>query len=183
MNTTSPKFMISAVVAVVAVGALAFLIGRGNLQLAWNPNAPTVSATPSPTASVKPTTSPKVTTAPLAAKTSPSPVAAATGTITGKVSYPSEGIPPNMKVCAENQVTKVETCTTQANGTYSLNVPIGSYFVYAVVPSADPKYRAYYNVFVTCGLKYECKDHTPILVEVKAGQTASGVDPQDWYNQ
>jgi hypothetical protein len=34
---------------------------------------------------------------------------------------------------------------------------------------------------VPCGLKYECTDHTLIGVSVTAGNTTTGVDPNDCY--
>jgi hypothetical protein len=67
-------------------------------------------------------------------------------------------------------------------------VPPGDYHVFAQLP--DPArhgadyakdYRAYYSKFVTCGMSVDCKDHTPIVVTVKSGETVSGIDPQDWY--
>ena len=30
-------------------------------------------------------------------------------------------------------------------------------------------------------MSVKCKDHTPIVVTVKSGETVSGIDPQDWY--
>ncbi len=184
----TPKTLIVIIAALIAVGSIAYVAGTGNLKLSWKATAPetipSVTLQPSSKASTKPVTSP-------AASLAPAPSTATTGIITGALGYPSEGIPKDMKVCAENQATKTETCTNQQitinapqpHPGYSLTVPAGNYFVYANVPSADPKYRAYYNVFVTCGLKFECKDHTPLVVSVKAGQTVTGVDPQDWYNQ
>lgn len=119
---------------------------------------------------------------------SPSPTSISkNGTIEGSLSFPSEGIPKNLEVCAENQTTKEIYCTskhlqnpkyTYGVG-YTLNVPAGIYLVYALDPSGD--YKAYYSEFVTCGLSVNCPSHEPILVEVKAGETTSDVDPQDWY--
>jgi hypothetical protein len=42
-------------------------------------------------------------------------------------------------------------------------------------------YRAYYSDFVKYGQTVECKSHAPIVVRVKSGETASGIDRQDWY--
>jgi hypothetical protein len=175
----SPKLVISMVAAIIVVAIVAYMAGTGNLHISWNATAPTES----PSTSLKPEASAKPSTA-------ASPSVAATGTITGTVGFPSEGLPKDMKVCAENQATQIETCTSQItmvntpqpHPTYTLDVPPGKYLVYAIVPSFKADYRAYYNAFVTCGLKYECKDHTPIVVDVMAGKTATGIDPQDWYN-
>ncbi len=109
-----------------------------------------------------------------------------TGFIRGLLSFPSEFIPDDMEVCAEPIGAGTEICTTEhiagARGyTYELEVPAGSYYVYAVVPSYNPNYKAYYNEFVACG-EWGCDDHTPIEVEVEAGEIVEGIDPGDWYN-
>lgn len=110
------------------------------------------------------------------------------GTITGSISFPSETI-PDMEVCAENQTTKQEICTSDMlketeytfGFGYKLEVPAGTYHVYAKLP--NDSYKAYYNDFVDCGLKAECTSHNPIKVNVSEGSTVTGVDPQDWYNR
>lgn len=110
------------------------------------------------------------------------------GTITGSLSFPSEQI-PELEVCAENLATHQEICTTdmlkEAQYTYGvgykLDVPAGSYYVYAKLP--NDSYKAYYNEFVECGLSVECKSHTPIEVTVTTDEVTTGIDPQDWYNR
>jgi hypothetical protein len=119
-----------------------------------------------------------------------------TGVIEGLLSYPSEFIPDDMVICAENLATKqiysthkhVKAKKYQYKVGYKLTVPPGDYHVYAQLPDPAtygaeyPKdYRAYYSEFVKCGMSIECKDHTPIVVTVKSGETLSGIDPQDWY--
>jgi hypothetical protein len=111
------------------------------------------------------------------------------GIIEGSLGYPSEGIPQDIEVCAENVETQDAICTsehikdskfTYGEG-YSLEVPPGKYYVYAIRPNSN--YKAYYSEFVICGMKAECSSHSPIEVEVPGGNTISWVDPQDWYNQ
>jgi len=110
------------------------------------------------------------------------------GTIEGSLSYPSESLPSDMMVCAENEILENPICTSEKiNDTkytyrvgYKLLVPEGTYFVYAKLPANE--YSAYYSEFVTCGLLASCNDHTPIEITVKANQTTTKVDPQDWYN-
>lgn len=110
------------------------------------------------------------------------------GTIVGSLSFPSEEI-PEMTVCAEGISSKEEFCTNERmTGDdylyglgYNLYLPAGEYFVYAKL--ANDPYKAYYSEFVTCGLSVDCPSHQPIKVTVTAGETTSGVDPQDWYNQ
>jgi len=119
------------------------------------------------------------------------------GVIEGSLSYPSEFIPDHMTICAENLATKqiystnkhVKAKKYQYKVGYKLAVPPGNYHVFAQLPDPArygaeyPKdYRAYYSKFVKCGMSVECKDHTPIVVMVKSGETVSRIDPQDWYN-
>ena len=118
------------------------------------------------------------------------------GVIEGSLSYPSEFIPPDMTICAENLATKKLSCTNKHLKAkkymykvgYKLEVPPGDYQVYAYLPdparygASYPKdYRAYYSEFVKCGMSVDCPSHAPITVKVKSGETVSGIDPQDWY--
>jgi hypothetical protein len=116
------------------------------------------------------------------------------GIIEGSLAFPSEFIPSNMHICAEDTSSKSTSCTNThisdpkyTNNTgYQLEVPPGSYHVYAYFPNGeggyDKNYRAYYSVFVTCGMSVDCPSHDPITVTVSVGQTVSEIDPQDWYN-
>jgi hypothetical protein len=118
------------------------------------------------------------------------------GVIEGSLSYPSEFIPDDMTICAENMATQEIFCTNKhLEGKkyrykvgYKVEVPPGDYQVYAQLP--DPArhgagyardYRAYYSEFVKCGMTEKCPSHAPILVRVKSGQTVRGIDPMDWY--
>jgi hypothetical protein len=118
------------------------------------------------------------------------------GVIEGSLSYPSEFIPPDMTICAENLATKKIYSTHkhlkgkkyQYKVGYKLTLPPGDYHVFAQLPdpaqygAGFPKdYRAYYSEFVKCGMSVDCKSHAPIVVKVKSGETVSGIDPQDWY--
>jgi len=124
------------------------------------------------------------------------PAAPPPGVIEGSLSYPSDFIPPDMTICAENLATKqiysthkhVKAKKYQYQVGYKLMVPPGDYHVYAYLPdpakwgAAFPRdYRAYYSEFVKCGQTINCKSHAPIVVRVKSGETLSGIDPQDWY--
>lgn len=111
------------------------------------------------------------------------------GIIEGSLSFPSEGIPEDMTVCAVNQETNKHYCTQEQieNQKYKygkgflLEVPPGDYVVYAQTASLGD-YKAYYSDFVECGLSVDCSSHEVIIVRVKPGTIESGVDPQDWYN-
>ena len=117
-----------------------------------------------------------------------------TGTIEGSLSFPSEFIPTDMTICAEDTSTQKQYCTKDhlqdvkytAHVGYKIEVPAGSYHVFAYLPGGSGgysvDYRAYYSEFVTCGLSINCTSHKPIVVAVKAGETTSDINPQDWYN-
>jgi hypothetical protein len=118
------------------------------------------------------------------------------GTIEGSLSYPSEFIPPDMTICAENLSTHKRYCTNKhikgAKYTYKvgykLALPPGDYHVFAFLPdparygAGYPKdYRAYYSEFVKCGQRADCVSHEPVPVKVRSGESLKGIDPQDWY--
>jgi hypothetical protein len=111
------------------------------------------------------------------------------GFIEGSLSFPSEGIPENMFVCAETTEGEKVICTDnqikdeefQYGVGYKLEIEPGTYFVYAKTPDSD--YKAYYTEFVNCGMSVDCDSHKKIMVEVKNGQITSEVDPGDWYIQ
>ena len=118
------------------------------------------------------------------------------GVLAGSLSYPSDFIPPDMAICAENLVTRQRYCTRRhlkgAQYTYKagyrLEVPPGDYVVYAYLPDPGkygatypPDYRAYYSEFVKCGMRAECPSHAPIVVKVRSCASLQGIDPQDWY--
>jgi hypothetical protein len=118
------------------------------------------------------------------------------GVIEGSLSYPSDFIPPDLTICAENLATKkiystnkhVKAKKYQYQVGYKLAVPPGDYHVYAYLPdpakygaSFPQDYRAYYSEFVKCGQTVNCKSHAPIIVQLRSGEIVSGIDPQDWY--
>ena len=147
-----------------------------------------VSTTPvidvTPTASPIPTLMPE-----------PSPAAAMNGTITGKLSYPSEFIPP-LRVVAFSQTDGkayfIDTAEDQQE--YSLEVPAGIYYVVSYlhegVPGTTGQADSYtlgggpfaggYTQMVPCGLAAGCEDHTLLAVTVNGGETATA-NPGDWY--
>ena len=113
------------------------------------------------------------------------------GSIEGTMNYPSEFVPKDMRVCAVEVSNSNEYCTTKKvkSGSlyrYSLKVPVGEYYVYAVTndPSSAAMrgYKAFYTEFVTCGLLASCSSHSKIRVSVGSNAIVKNVDPQDWYN-
>jgi len=115
----------------------------------------------------------------------PTMVKPPSGSITGSISYPSEGI-PNMRVVAVNIKTG-ETFSTDVidDNTYTLrDIPVGTYHVMAYLEdksNAASAQGAGYSNAVPCGLKVNCTDHNLIDVEVEEGVIASDINPGDWY--
>lgn len=120
---------------------------------------------------------------------------AAMGRIEGELSYPSDFIPSDLNVCAENIDTKAMVCTSKqiklskrVKG-YQLSVPAGTYYVFAIFPPGSKDdynkdgYRAYYSELVTCGYDATvCKSHALIPVVVEAGKTVKNIAPGDYYD-
>lgn len=128
----------------------------------------------------------------------PAPVAepvVTTGVIEGSLTYPSEGIPSGLKVCAKNTVSNAVTCTTKHLNNkkyiydkgYRLTVKAGKYKVYAVNPSDGQP--AYYNKYMkslaTTGEWGEypanCATLTPLVLNVVAGESYFDIAVGDWY--
>jgi hypothetical protein len=103
------------------------------------------------------------------------------GTITGNLSYPSEGI-PTLKVVAFDANTRAPIASVETEAgrsTYSLSVPIGAYYVVAY--TRDGRLAGGYTFAVLCGLSVECTDHRLVPVGVAPGFAPEGIDPGDWY--
>ncbi len=178
----NPKYLILVIVVlIVVIAALILLLVR-------NPSKSTIPSAPEQAPVSEETTPPSS-----EEGTEEEEPEEALGTIEGSLSYPSEGIPSQMEICAEDTSTKEKHCTkthiqdqkyTYGVG-YKIEVPAGSYLVFAYFPAGhagyEATYRAYYNEFVTCGLSVDCTSHDPIVVTVAAGQMVTEVDPQDWY--
>ncbi|RJO59978.1 hypothetical protein C4544_06435 [candidate division WS5 bacterium] len=112
------------------------------------------------------------------------------GFIEGSITYPSEQIPADLVVYAENidtgEVYETSDRITDDRFTishtgYKIEVPEGSYYMYAKMAS-DPAKKAYYNKFITCGMSVDCADTTKIVVEVTAGETVENITVGDWWN-
>jgi hypothetical protein len=103
------------------------------------------------------------------------------GTIAGALAYPSEVIPAQ-RICAVNLADDKEYCQQVTDGTpnFAVPAPAGEYWVYAALADDATGKRAYWSEFVRCGLKAECKDHTPVTVAVTKGEIVEA-HPNDWY--
>lgn len=104
-----------------------------------------------------------------------------TGSIKGVLGYPSSGIPP-LKVYAISTTDSSVfffTQTTLNQDAFTLeDVAPGTY---NIVAYAEGNLAGGWTEMVPCGLSVECTDHSFIPVDVKAGETASGVEVRDWY--
>jgi hypothetical protein len=147
-------------------------------------NFGTIVSPATPTATAVPT---------LTVEPSPSPIL--TGTITGKLSYPSEFIPPMRLVAfslTDGKAYFIDTGQNQLE--YSLEVPVGTYYLVSYLYEGTAgntgqvdsytlgggPFAGGYTQMVPCGLEAGCKDHTLLPVTVTAGQTTTA-DPGDWY--
>src|ERR1041385_6364064 len=113
------------------------------------------------------------------------------GTVTGKLSYPSEFLPA-MRVAlfslTDGKAYFVDTAKGQ--GEYSIQVPPGNYYVVSYPFEGTPgntgqvdsytlgggPFAGGYTPMVPCGLNANCNDHTLLPVTVTAGQTTTA-DP------
>jgi len=113
------------------------------------------------------------------------PTQTATGTIQGKLGFPSEFI-PQMRIVAFDVHSKdyfyVETVLNQPD--YRIEgLPPGTYHVVAYVIGAQADFTGGYSNFVLCGQTVECDNHDLVDVYVYAGQVTGNVDPVDFYAQ
>ncbi len=109
--------------------------------------------------------------------------AALSGSIAGKLSYPSSFI-PSLAVVAYvaggSPTDYYYVLTAENQGTYQLDdLPPGNYYVVAYVIGGG--FAGGYSQMVPCGLSAECTDHSLIPVPVTAGQVTTSIDPGDWY--
>ena len=124
--------------------------------------------------------------------------AAQSGRITGKLTYPSDGIPADLVLCvtvtslyaeptycssdraARLTAAKIAFKLNYRTASYSVSVPAASYYIY-VKTGEMHGVKAYYDEFIKCGMSVECTSKTPIVVKVKAGQTRSGITVGDFW--
>ena len=111
------------------------------------------------------------------------------GTVTGNLSFPSSFIPAMRVVffsLTDGRVSYTDTGMNQ--GTYSIDLPSGSYHVIAYLysggaPAAGSPIEGGaggYTQAVPCGLSADCTNHSLIPITVTVGQTIM-VNPGDWY--
>ena len=116
-------------------------------------------------------------------------------TITGKLSYPSEFLPPMRVVLFSVKNGRAYFVdTAKGQGQFSLNVPAGTYYLVAYPYEGTAgntgqvdsytlgggPFAGGYTQMVPCGLASGCDDHTLLQITVPEGQTVTA-DPGDWY--
>ena len=113
----------------------------------------------------------------------PEPVSS-TGTVAGKICYPSEFI-PSMTVHFQNNETGTVSHLQIAENQiiYNMELEPGDYFAFAYPEEQSISLGGMYSEAVACGLTAECTDHTLLVFTVTPGETISGVDICDWYAQ
>jgi hypothetical protein len=107
-----------------------------------------------------------------------------TGSISGKLSYPSESIPPLRIVAFNVETGEVFATEAYEGGVYGLqDLSVGTYHVIAYPvdrTNSDPNLAGGYTRFVLCGLMVSCTDHTLMDVRVEANTVTADVNPGDW---
>jgi len=124
---------------------------------------------------------------------------AQTGKISGKLTYPSDGIPPDTVLCVIDAASNGSAAICSNAGrkalltanvafklnfrsaTYEVSLPAGSYFIFSMTREMSG-HRAYYNEFVKCGMSVECKSTKRIAVRVKPRITTRGITVGDYWN-
>jgi hypothetical protein len=116
---------------------------------------------------------------------SPTPDTPRTGSISGRLGYPSEVIPALRVVAfdvSSDDFFYIETIYNQS--TYQITgLPVGTYQVVAYTlggGSFPAGFAGGYTQVVPCGQTQECTDHSLIPVEVTPGQDTPDINPQDW---
>jgi hypothetical protein len=115
-------------------------------------------------------------------KVSPPEPKVSLGTITGKLCFPSEGIPP-LDIYLQNTATQVIShMTTPANqGSYTFDdLAAGDYIVFSY-PQGQTHIGGGFTEAVPCGLSVSCTDHSPIELTIGTETMVSGADICDWY--
>lgn len=107
--------------------------------------------------------------------TSPAPVVAGAGRAQGIATHPAGTIPPDLVVCAEPTLGGPATCVAPApSGQYVLELAPGQYHITTYAKSA-PTLRGYYTER-SAGIA----GNRPLIVNVAAGETLTGINPDDW---
>lgn len=101
------------------------------------------------------------------------------GTVSGTLGKVDEAYVTD-RVCAVNLKTEKRICSQILKNTpsYSIRLPVGTYWIYAEDDDRDDGYKAYFSEYVLC-TEADCKDHSPVEVTVTEGEIAEA-HPIDW---
>ena len=105
--------------------------------------------------------------------------AALTGTVSGRVCYPSEFIPAMtayFQQTSDGSLTEITIAENQA--TYTAELAPGTYRAFAWVE--ETQLGGAFTAYVACGYAETCTDHALLSFEVQAGQETTHVDICDW---
>lgn len=107
---------------------------------------------------------------------------AGTASLSGRLIYPSDHIPPQRVVAFEvNTGYYYWLRTGDGSSSYKLeNLPAGTYVVMAYVNLGANVLKAGYSVYAKCNLTCD-QDHSLVQIELKDGEHLTGIDPIDWY--
>ncbi|MCK4724849.1 MAG: hypothetical protein KAT29_03565, partial [Anaerolineales bacterium] len=123
------------------------------------------------------------TSAPVEPTQTPEPVPS-TGTVTGKICYPSEFIPSMTAYFLNNETSVLSQLQIAENQTsYTMELEPGDYFAFAYPEEQSISLGGMYSEAVACGLTAECTDHTLLVFTVTLGETIGSIDICDWYAQ
>ena len=102
-----------------------------------------------------------------------------TGTVKGKICYPSENTPAMTAYFMNVQTDQlIEKSIAESQSNYSVVLPPGKYYAYAWVP--EYQVGGMYSKFIECGSEDTCKDHSPLSFSVIPGTILDGIDICDW---
>lgn len=102
------------------------------------------------------------------------------GTVTGRLCYPSEGIPPLTLYFEDvNSGDVVEFDYPDGLPSYSVDLMPATYYAYAYATGTS--IAGSYSQAVICGLSVNCTDHSLLPFVVLPGQTTADIDICDYY--
>lgn len=111
-----------------------------------------------------------------------SPGEVQTGTVSGRICYPSEFIPEMTLFFQEISSQEIsEVYISENQNEYNMNLIPGRYIAFAYLNSGATLMGSYTNA-VLCGLNAGCADHSLVEFEVEAGQNVEDIDICDWYS-
>jgi hypothetical protein len=108
----------------------------------------------------------------------------ATASISGKLAYPGETIPPMRVVAFDMTNGAFYVAEVHSSGLYQIiHLPAGAYHVvaYPITKTGTSALSGGYSQAVPCGLSVNCTDHSLIVIKIAVGAQVNGIDPDDFY--